>query len=57
MKRDILENVTLYGDNFRFLPIIAEQEGYKTTEVEVDHHPRKFGISKYGFFRRFSIIH
>ncbi|HLL60571.1 MAG TPA: glycosyltransferase family 2 protein [Candidatus Nitrosocosmicus sp.] len=56
MRREILENISLYGDNFRFLPIIAEKEGYKTTEVPVEHHPRKFGTSKYGFFRRFSIF-
>lgn len=56
MRREILESISLYGDNFRFLPVMAEKEGYKCAEVIVHHHPRKSGISKYGFFRRFSIF-
>ena len=56
MRRDVLENIPLYGDNFRFLPLFAEKGEYKTTEVVVHHHERKHGISKFGFFRRFSIF-
>jgi glycosyltransferase involved in cell wall biosynthesis len=56
MRREILENISLYGDNFRFLPVMAEKEGYKTGEVEVHHNPRKYGHSKYGFFRRFTVF-
>lgn len=56
LRREILEHISLYGDNFRFLPVMAEKEGYKTGEVQVHHNPRKFGKSKYGFFRRFSVF-
>lgn len=51
MKRQVIEEIPLYGDNYRFLPLMAEQAGFRTTEVEIKHHPRKFGRSKYGFFR------
>ncbi|QQG44117.1 MAG: glycosyltransferase family 2 protein [Candidatus Roizmanbacteria bacterium] len=51
MRREVLENVRLYGDNYRILPILAKNEGFKITEVEVDHHARQYGVSKYGFWR------
>jgi len=54
MRRAVLEQIPLYGDNYRFLPILAEKNGFKTTEMIVDHHPRVHGASKYGFFRLFS---
>jgi glycosyltransferase involved in cell wall biosynthesis len=53
MRREILENIRLYGDNYRILPILAKHEGYRVTEIEVIHHPRQFGESKYGFMRIF----
>jgi glycosyltransferase involved in cell wall biosynthesis len=56
LRREILESIPLYGDNFRFLPVMAEKEGYRTTEIHVTHSNRKYGVSKYGFFRRFSIF-
>lgn len=51
MKREVLENVSIYGDNYRFVPILADKEGFKTAEIVVNHHPRLHGRSKYGFFR------
>jgi len=53
MKREVLEEIPLYGDNYRFLPVLAHQRGFKTTEVEVSHSPRIKGKSKYGFARIF----
>lgn len=53
MRREVLGEFTFYGDNYRFLPILVDRRGYKTTEVVVTHHPRKHGVSKYGFFRIF----
>jgi len=53
MKRDVLEEIPLYGDNYRFLPVLAHQRGFRTTEVEVSHSPRLKGKSKYGFTRIF----
>ena len=56
MRASVLEEIFLYGDNFRFLPIVAEKKGFKTTEVVVDHNPRLHGSSKFGFFRRFTVF-
>ena len=47
-KREVLAEVTLYGNNFRFLPLAVYYQGYKVTEVSVHNKPRKFGRSKFG---------
>ena len=41
----------LYGEMHRFIPIYAAWEGARVTELEVTHHPRRFGRSKYGVGR------
>ena len=51
MRREVLEEIPLYGDNYRFLPILAHQRGFKTSEVVVTHSPRLKGKSKYGVKR------
>lgn len=51
MKREVLKSISLYGDNYRILPILAKNEGFKIAEITVTHHPRKYGVSKYGFWR------
>ncbi len=50
-KRDVIEDVRLYGEMHRFIPIFAAWEGARVTELPVTHHPRKFGTSKYGLGR------
>jgi len=50
-RRWTLEDVRLYGDMHRFIPIYASWEGARDTEVPVSHHPRRHGQSKYGFGR------
>ncbi len=47
MRRVVLEEVAIYGDLYRFLPIIAERHGFKVTEVPVIHREEK---GKTGFF-------
>lgn len=54
--RACLKDVVLYGDNFRFLPLVVEKFGFRTTEVVVSHKNRKFGKSKYGFFNRLTVF-
>ncbi len=51
MRREVLDHIRFYGDNYRFVPVIAHKMGFKVSEVPVEHHPRKYGVSKYGFFR------
>jgi glycosyltransferase involved in cell wall biosynthesis len=50
-RRTILENVRLYGEMHRFVPIYAAWEGARIAELVVKHHPRRFGTSKYGLTR------
>jgi glycosyltransferase involved in cell wall biosynthesis len=55
-RRDILQDVRLYGEMHRFIPAYASWVGARITEVEVTHHPRRHGKSKYGLSRTSSII-
>ena len=50
-RRRFIENVRLYGEMHRFIPIYAAWEGGNVTEIPVTHHPRKHGQSKYGLGR------
>lgn len=50
-RRSVLENVRLYGEMHRFVPIYASWEGAAIAELEVNHHPRRLGVSKYGLGR------
>ena len=46
-------HLKLYGDFHRFIPVMAHWRGYRVAEIKVRHHPRKFGVSKFGA-RRFA---
>lgn len=48
-KKEVIDSLNLYGDLYRFIPVLAAKEGYKVGEVIVSHDPRKYGKSKYGF--------
>src|SRR5215472_16862394 len=50
-RREVVEDVRLYGEMHRFIPIYAAWEGARVTELEVAHPPRRFGRSKYGIGR------
>ena len=50
-RREILEDVQLYGEMHRFIPALAHWVGADIAEVEVTHHARKYGSSKYGLTR------
>jgi len=55
-KREILEEVRLYGEMHRFISVYASWSGGKVTEVVVNHRPRIGGKSKYGMSRIFKVI-
>ncbi|CAG0964980.1 partial dolichol-phosphate mannosyltransferase, partial [Rhodocyclaceae bacterium] len=55
-RRSVLENVRLYGEMHRFIPIYAAWEGAAITEMVVTHHPRRLGVSKYGLGRITKVI-
>lgn len=48
MRRDVLSSLDLYGDLYRFIPVLAAAAGWRTTELPVEHRPRAFGRSRYG---------
>ncbi len=49
--RDVIETIPIYGDLFRFIPVLAQADGFRVAEVPVKHHPREFGRSRYGMER------
>lgn len=51
-RREALDELQLYGEMHRFVPVLAASRGWKIGEVVVNHRRRQFGKSKYGF-RRF----
>ncbi|MBP3529994.1 MAG: glycosyltransferase family 2 protein [Thermoguttaceae bacterium] len=50
-RREIFDEITLYGELHRFVPVLAASRGYKVGEKVVQHRARKYGVSKYGFNR------
>jgi len=50
-KKECFEDLDLMGEMHRFIPAILRWRGFKVGEVKVNHHPRKYGKTKYGFNR------
>lgn len=50
-RREILEDVRLYGEMHRFIPVYAWWQGGRVAEIQVNHHRREFGRSNYGLDR------
>lgn len=48
MRREVVEDLVLAGGFHRFIPLLAHWQGYRVTEAEVSHRPRKHGSSRYG---------
>jgi hypothetical protein len=48
MRKEVAKELNLYGDMHRYIPVMVSWRGFRTTEVKVKHHPRKYGKSKYG---------
>lgn len=55
-KNDLAKNLGLYGELHRFIPVLASLEGARITQVDVKHHAREFGKSKYGINRTFKVV-
>jgi glycosyltransferase involved in cell wall biosynthesis len=50
-RREVVRDIRIYGEMHRFIPVLAAAKGYRVTEIEVAHHPRIHGRSKYGVER------
>lgn len=48
---ELARSLLIYGDQHRFIPVFAVHRGFRVAEVEVRHHPRRHGRSKYGVSR------
>ncbi len=55
-RREVLQHIRLYGEMHRFIPAYAALAGASITEIEVVHHPRRFGMSKYGISRTVRVL-
>jgi glycosyltransferase involved in cell wall biosynthesis len=55
-RREVVEDIRLYGEMHRFIPIYAAWEGARVTELAVAHHSRRFGRSKYGIGRVLRVL-
>lgn len=55
-RREVLREVSLYGEMHRFISIFGSWTGAKVGEIEVRHHPRKSGKSKYSINRTFKVL-
>ena len=47
-KKEVVRNISVYGEFHRYIPILAAWQGYKVSEIKVRHHPREYGKTKYG---------
>lgn len=52
-RSEVVKNLNLYGELYKFIPVLAAKERFKITEIPIHHMPRKFGKSKYGWTRNF----
>ena len=50
-RAEVLQNVRLYGEMHRFVPVLAHHLGFRTTEIAVNHRERAVGRSRYGLER------
>jgi glycosyltransferase involved in cell wall biosynthesis len=55
-RREVIENIRLYGEMHRFIPAIASWMGVSIAEVPVNHRPRRAGVSKYGLSRTVRVV-
>jgi glycosyltransferase involved in cell wall biosynthesis len=55
-RREILEQINLYGEMHRFIPALASWSGAKICELVVNHRPRTAGVAKYGMGRTLKVV-
>jgi len=55
-KKEIIDDIKLYGELHRFLPVLANIEGARIKEIIVNHRSRQYGSSKYGIDRTFRVL-
>ncbi len=56
MRRDLAESLPLYGEMHRFVAVLAQMQGASVAQIDVQHHARKAGKTKYGLSRTFRVV-
>jgi glycosyltransferase involved in cell wall biosynthesis len=51
IRREVLDEVMVYGERHRFIPVLASYRGFRLGEVKIEHAPRAYGSSRYGLER------
>jgi len=52
-RREVVQNLNVYGELHRYVPVLAKWQGFTVTEIPVKHHPRRYGKTKFGISRFF----
>lgn len=55
-RADLIKNIPLYSEMHRFIPAMTSLAGARIAQIPVRHHPRKFGVSKYGISRVYKVL-
>ena len=50
-RREVLDQIAVYGELHRYIPVLASRRGFRVGELAVAHNPRRHGVSKYGWDR------
>lgn len=50
-KKEVAKSISVYGEFHRYIPVLAKRNGFKVTEISVEHHKREHGKSKFGYER------
>lgn len=53
-RQEVVKDLQVYGELHRFLPVLAHWNGFRVGEIVVQHHPRKYGKTKFGISRFFN---
>ncbi|MGE5440779.1 MAG: glycosyltransferase [Bacteroidota bacterium] len=52
-RREVVKNLNVYGELHRYMPVLADWQGFTISEIPVKHHPRRYGTTKFGISRFF----
>jgi len=52
-RKEVVQNITIYGELHRYIPVLAQWQGFRISELAVKHNPRRYGKTKYGISRFF----
>ena len=50
-RREVIKHLDVYGELYRYIPVVVAAKGFRVGELAVTHHARQYGKSKYGFER------